>query len=178
MKNIVLGITGSIAAYKAADIARELTARGYGVHVIMTEAACEFITPLTLQVITGNKVHTDMFAPYRPSKVEHVSLAKLADLFLAAPATADFIAGAAAGDGNNLLLSVLLALEDAPVLIAPAMNTAMYEDEATTSNIEKLKARGFEFIEPKVSYLASGETGKGALADVDAIINEVTGKLE
>ena len=127
-KNIILGVTGSIAAYKAADIANTLTKEGHSVHVIMTKAGMEFITPLTMQTLTKNKVHTDQFAPYVPSEVEHISLAQKADLFLVAPASADFIAKAAAGIADDMLTTVLLATRNVPILIAPAMNTAMYEN--------------------------------------------------
>ena len=108
-KNIILGVTGSIAAYKAADIANTLTKEGHSVHVIMTKAGMEFITPLTMQTLTKNKVHTDQFAPYVPSEVEHISLAQKADLFLVAPASADFIAKDAAGIADDMLTTVLLA---------------------------------------------------------------------
>ena len=108
-KNIVLGITGSIAAYKAADIANRLTKEGHSVHVIMTKSGMEFITPLTLQTLTKNKVYTDMFEPYIPSEVEHISLAQQADLFLVAPASANFIAKAAAGIADDMLTTVFRA---------------------------------------------------------------------
>ena len=134
-KNIILGVTGSIAAYKAADIANTLTKEGHSVHVIMTKAGMEFITPLTMQTLTKNKVHTDQFAPYVPSEVEHISLAQKADLFLVAPASADFIAKAAAGIADDMLTTVLLATRNVPILVAPAMNTAMYENPITQRNI-------------------------------------------
>lgn len=152
-KNIILGITGSIAAYKAADIANTLTKEGHSVHVIMTKAAMEFITPLTLQTLTKNKVHTDQFAPYIPSEVEHISLAQKADLFLVAPASADFIAKAAAGIADDMLTTVLLAARNIPILVAPAMNTAMYENPITQRNIKMLTEFGFQFIEPREAYL-------------------------
>ena len=153
-KNIILGVTGSIAAYKAADIANTLTKEGHSVHVIMTKAGMEFITPLTMQTLTKNKVHTDQFAPYVPSEVEHISLAQKADLFLVAPASADFIAKAAAG-------------------IADAMNTAMYENPITQRNIRTLSEFGVKMIEPREALLACGDLGKGALADTEDIISAV-----
>lgn len=169
-KNIVLGITGSIAAYKAADIANRLTKEGHSVHVIMTKSGMEFITPLTLQTLTKNKVYTDMFEPYIPSEVEHISLAQQADLFLVAPASANFIAKAAAGIADDMLTTVFLAYRDKPVLIAPAMNTAMYENPITQRNIKTLTELGMGFIEPREARLACGDLGKGALAEVDVIV--------
>lgn len=173
MKNIILGITGSIAAYKAADIANILTKDGYGVHTVMTAAATKFITPLTLQTLTKNRVYSDIFEAYVPSEVEHISLAQKADLFLVAPASADFIAKAAAGIADDMLTTVLLAVKNIPVLIAPAMNTAMYENSITQRNIKTLSDFGFRFIEPREARLACGELGKGALAETDVIVAKV-----
>lgn len=170
MKHIVLGVTGSIAAYKAADIANRLTKDGYSVHVIMTKSGQEIITPLTLQTLTKNKVYTDMFEPYNPAKVEHISLAQQADLFLVAPASANFIAKAATGIADDMLTTVFLAYTGKPVLIAPAMNTAMYENPITQRNMNILRELGFGFIEPREARLACGDTGKGALADVEEIV--------
>lgn len=177
-KNIILGITGSIAAYKAADIANTLTKEGNSVHVIMTKAAMEFITPLTLQTLTKNKVHTDQFAPYIPSEVEHISLAQKADLFLVAPASADFIAKAAAGIADDMLTTVLLAARNIPILVAPAMNTAMYENPITQRNIKMLTEFGFQFIEPREALLACGDLGKGALAETEDILSQVRKALQ
>ncbi len=173
MKNIILGITGSIAAYKAADIASRLIKDGHNVDVIMTASGAEFITPLTLQTITKNKVYTNMFENYNPSEVEHISLAKKADMFLVAPATANFIAKAAAGIADDMLTSVFLALRNVPTIICPAMNTAMYENQITQKNITLLTETGIEFVQPKESLLACGDLGKGALADIDAILEKV-----
>ena len=173
MKHIVLGITGSIAAYKAADIANQLTKAGYGVHVIMTRAGQQFITPLTLQTLTKRKVYTDMFEPYNPSEVEHISLAQQADLFLCAPATANFIAKAAAGIADDMLTTVWLACRKIPMVIAPAMNTAMYENPVTQRNIRTLEELGVRFIEPREAMLACGDLGKGALAEVSVIVDYV-----
>ena len=177
-KNIILGITGSIAAYKAADIANTLTKEGNSVHVIMTKAAMEFITPLTLQTLTKNKVHTDQFAPYIPSEVEHISLAQKADLFLVAPASADFIAKAAAGIADDMLTTVLLAARNIPILVAPAMNTAMYENPITQRNIKMLTEFGFQFIGPREALLACGDLGKGALAETEDILSQVRKALQ
>lgn len=177
MKNIILGITGSIAAYKAADIANTLTKDGYSVHTIMTKAGAQFITPLTMQTLTKNKVYSDMFEAYVPSEVEHISLAQKADLLLVAPASADFIAKAAAGIADDMLTTVLLAVRNIPVVIAPAMNTAMYENPITQRNIQTLSDYGFYFIEPREARLACGDLGKGALAEVDEIISKVLSLL-
>ena len=170
MKNVILGVTGSIAAYKAADIANTLTKQGVGVHTIMTESACKLIAPLTFQTLTKNKVHTDMFEDYIPSEVQHISLAKKADLMLIAPATANFLAKAAAGIADDMLTTVLTAFINKPVIVCPAMNTAMYENPITQRNIQTLKDLGFTFVEPREALLACGDLGKGALANVDDII--------
>ena len=178
MKNIILGVTGSIAAYKAADIANLLTKSGYSVHVIMTEAATKFITPLTLQTLTRNKVETDMFEEFNYSEVNHISLAKKADLCLIAPATANVIAKLASGIADDMLTTVVMALNGKPVLIAPAMNTAMYENPINRRNMQTLTELGCRFIDPKEARLACGDLGRGALADVDLIINTVKEYLE
>ncbi len=173
MKNIILGITGSIAAYKAADIANILSKQGHSLHVIMTDSATKFITPLTLQTLTKNKVYTDMFEPYFPSEVEHISLAQKADLFLVAPATANFIAKASAGIADDMLTTVLLALRETPIIVCPAMNTAMYENQVTQRNIKILSDLGYKFVEPREARLACGDLGKGALADTEEILKVV-----
>jgi phosphopantothenoylcysteine decarboxylase/phosphopantothenoylcysteine decarboxylase/phosphopantothenate--cysteine ligase len=172
-KTVLLGVTGSIAAYKAADIANILTKSGYAVRAIMTRAAAEFITPLTLQTLTKSKVYTDVFEPVAYEDVRHISLAKQADLCLIAPATANIIGKLAAGIADDMLSTVLMAVSGVPVLICPAMNTVMYENPITQRNIGVLKSVGYRFIEPKESLLACGDLGKGALADVETIIAEV-----
>ncbi len=173
MKNIILGVTGSIAAYKAADIANTLTKEGCSVHVIMTKSGQEFITPLTFQSLTKNKVHTDMFADYIPSEIEHISLAQKADLALIAPASANFIAKAAAGIADDMLTTVILALRNKPIIVCPAMNTAMYENPITQRNIQILKDFGYYFVEPREAMLACKTIGKGALAENEVILNFV-----
>lgn len=178
MKNIVLGVTGSIAAYKSADIANALTKAGHNVDVIMTKAGMEFITPLTLQTLTKNRVYTDMFQLEYPREVKHISLSKKADLFLIAPATANIIGKLANGVADDMLTSVSLAMKDIPMLIAPAMNTRMYENLMVQENIAKLIKHGYQFIEPREARLADGDLGKGALADVETILNIVTEILE
>ena len=173
MKNIILGVTGSIAAYKACDIANDLTKAGYSVKVIMTEAGTKFVTPLSFMTLTKNRVYTDVFDNQDPSAVEHIALATEADLFLAAPASADFIAKAAAGIADDMLTTTLLPFINKPVVICPAMNTNMYENPATQRNLETLRERGFIIVEPKEAYLACGTTGKGALADIHVIEDTV-----
>ena len=175
---IVLGVTGSISAYKAADIANRLHKDGHEVHVVMTDGAEQFITPLTLQTLSKNKVHADEFEEYDPTIVKHIDLAGNADLVLIAPATANVIGKIACGIADNLLCAVVMAAANqAPVYIAPAMNTNMYENPIVQGNIDKLRGLGYHFIEPKESHLACGTTGKGALADVDVIIETVEGAL-
>ena len=173
---IVLGVTGSISAYKAADIANQLHKDGHDVHVVMTDGAEEFITPLTLQTLSKNKVHADEFEEYDPTIVKHIDLAGNADVVLIAPATANVIGKIAHGIADNLLCAVVMAAANqAQVIIAPAMNTNMYENPIVQENIEKLKGLGYQFIEPKESHLACGTTGKGALADVDVIVKTAEG---
>ena len=171
--NVLLGITGSIAAYKAADIANNLTKEGHKVKTIMTDAAVKFITPLTIQTLTKLPVYTDMWAPYVPSEVEHISLAHWADVVLVAPASADIIAKLAAGLADDMLSTTLLATWQKPRIVCPAMNTAMYENPVTQRNLKTLAELGFQFVEPKEALLACGDLGKGALADVSVILDAV-----
>lgn len=173
MANILLGVTGSIAAYRAADIANTLTKKGCEVDVILTRSALEFITPLTFSTLTKRRVYTGMFDDNFPVEVEHISLAKRAELCLIAPATANLIGKLAAGIADDMLTTVVMAVQKAPVYICPAMNTAMYENAVVGENIEKLAKRGFRFIEPKESILACGDLGKGALAEVSLITDTV-----
>lgn len=177
MKNIILGVTGSIAAYKAADIVNILTKDGYNVDVIMTRGGMEFITPLTLQTLSKNRVYTDVFQEDYPSEVKHISLAQKADLLLVAPSSADVIGKFANGIADDMLTSVVVALRNVPRYIAPAMNTNMYENPIVQENLTKLKKYGFEIIEPKEARLACGDLGKGALADVETIIKTVERRL-
>ncbi|MDR2610371.1 MAG: phosphopantothenoylcysteine decarboxylase [Clostridiales Family XIII bacterium] len=169
-KTILLGITGGIAAYKAADIANTLTKKGYAVDAVMTKNAREFITPLTIETLTKRRVYTDSFERAHGFDVEHIGLAKAADLVLIAPATANFIGKVAGGIADDLLTTVVMAAHKKPVVICPAMNTEMYENPLVLGNIEKLAALGYRFIEPREALLACGDLGKGALADIDSII--------
>ena len=169
MKNIILGVTGSIACYKACDIANTLTKEGNSVKVVMTEAGTKFVTPLTFRTLTKNKVYTDMFDDDEPEYVAHIRLAEEADLMVICPASADFIAKAAAGIADDMLTTTYLAYVNKPIIVCPVMNTNMYENPATQRNLEILRERGVTIVEPKVAHLACGTTGKGALADLDVI---------
>ncbi len=164
MRRIVLGVTGSIAAYKAAELIRLFIKNGDDVHVIMTPAACEFVTPLTFQTLSRNPVLVDQFAPPVSWKPEHISLAECADLVLVAPATANTIAKMRYGLADNLLAATLLATK-APIIVAPAMNTGMWDSPVTQENIATLKARGVTVVEPGDGELACGVSGKGRMMD-------------
>ena len=170
-KNILLGVTGSIAAYKACDIINRLK-RSYNVVAIMTAEAKFFISPLTLQTLSGNKVITDMFELPDNFDPLHTSLAEKADLVLIAPATANIIGKLACGLCDDILSCAVLAT-DAPVLIAPAMNERMYNHKSVKANISKLKEFGYKFIGPVTGELACGYRGMGHLADTDDIIAAV-----
>lgn len=177
--NILLGVTGSIAAYKAADITSRLTKLGHNVDVMLTESGAKFITPLTLQTLSKNKVYMDMFEEIVPKEVKHISLAKKADLVLIAPATANIIGKLAHGIADDFLsTTVMAAYGQTEIWIAPAMNTNMYENPVVQENIEKLTKLGYKFIEPKASLLACGDLGKGALAEVDVIVETVDNALK
>ena len=171
-KTIVLGVSGSIGSYKAADLVSSLLKKGYEVFVVMTKEAKEFITPLTLQTLSGNKVYCDMFEIPEEWDTKHVSLAKRAALILIAPATANIIGKLAGGICDDMLTSTVVASE-APVLIAPAMNDVMYNNKIVQENITKLKGIGYKFVGPKVGRLACGYEAIGCLADVETIVKEV-----
>jgi len=171
-KTIVLGVTGSIAAYKAADIASKLTQAGAKVEVVMTDSATKFIAPLTLRSITGRPVITDMFEPAAEFKIGHIALAEAADVVAIAPATANTIAKLAAGIADDMLTCTVLATK-APIILAPAMNVNMFENPVTQDNLAKLKARGFTIVDPASGRLASGKIGLGRLADIDRIIGTI-----
>lgn len=171
-KKIVLGVTGGIAAYKAAELVRELVRSGAEVFVVMTRGAQEFITPLTLQTLSGNKVATELFSLLEESEIGHISLADRADILVIAPATANIIGKIAGGIADDMLSTVVMATQ-APVLLAPAMNVHMWENTITQENIQKLRARGYHFIDPEAGELACGYEGKGRLAELPAIVEEV-----
>lgn len=186
-KNIVVGITGSIAAYKSAYLVSKLKQQGANIDVIMTENATKFITPLTFQTLSQNKVYMDMFgwdsAGDCPSflkkkgtvpvgKMAHISLADKADLIIVCPATANIIGKIASGIANDLLSTTIMSTT-VPVLFAPAMNDKMYNNKIVSGNIRKLKSIGYKFIEPETGLLACGYYGKGRLADIDKILNVI-----
>lgn len=171
-KNIVLGVCGGISAYKSAELVGKLKKEGYEVDVIMTKNACQFITPLTLQTLSKNKVVTDMFENPTPYEVEHISLASKADLILVAPATANIIGKVANGIADDMLSTTIMASK-ALTVFACAMNNNMYENRVVQANIQKLKDYGYKFIEPEDGMLACGTTGKGKLAKPDKIISYV-----
>jgi len=165
-------VTGSIAAYKAADLASQLTQAGAKVDVIMTEAATEFVMPITFRSITGRPVVTEMFDLASEYSVEHVDLAEAADVVIIAPATANIIAKLAAGIADDMLCCTVLATR-APVIVAPAMNVNMYENPVTQDNLAKLRARGFTTVGPAHGRLASGKVGLGRLAGIDEILGAI-----
>jgi len=175
-RHVVLGVSGSIAVYKAVDLASKFTQAGVSVHVVMTEAATKLVGEASFRAITGLPVSTKMFELTNPHSIEHISLADIADLFLLAPATANVIAKMAAGIADDLLTCTALATR-APILIAPAMHTAMWSNAATQTNIETLHARGVRLIGPAVGRLASGGFGTGRFAPVSEILGEVLKKL-
>jgi phosphopantothenoylcysteine decarboxylase/phosphopantothenate--cysteine ligase len=176
-KVIVLGVSGSIAAYKAAEIASQLAQTGAQVNVILTEEAVQFISPVTFRAITGRPVVTEMFDLASEFSIEHVSLAKAADVVVIAPATANIIAKLAAGIADDMLCCTVLATK-APVVIAPAMETNMYNNPVTQDNLSKLKVRNFVIIGPAAGWLASGKEGLGRLADVNDILRSIRQVLE
>lgn len=171
-KNIVLGVTGGIAAYKAVELVSRLKKAGAEVHVVMTRAAQEFVTELTFREISGHAVATDMWGEVQEFHVEHIALAQLADLVVVAPATANFIAKAAAGIADDLLTTTLLATK-APIFVAPAMNTNMYENPLTQRNLEILRRFGVHVMEPAEGQLACGVSGKGRLPEPSALADEI-----
>ena len=174
---VLLGITGSIAAYKAADIASQLTKAGHQVTCVLTKGAVEFVTPLTLSTLSRRPVITDLFAEKEGWQPGHIQLADDADLLLIAPATANVLAAMAHGFANDALTAIALATR-APILIAPAMNGKMWQHAATLRNVETLKDWGVNFIEPAEGLLACGYEGVGRLAPVDEIVAEVQAKLK
>ncbi|WP_288227036.1 phosphopantothenoylcysteine decarboxylase [uncultured Enterococcus sp.] len=179
MKTILLGVSGSISAYKAADITNELTKMGYQLDVLMTESSTKFITPLTIQSLSHRRVHTDVMEEPDATLINHIALAKEADLFLVAPASANTIGKLANGIADDLLSTVALALlPDTPKILAPAMNTYMYQNPIVQRNIATLKDVGYHEIEPREALLACGDYGRGALANVSDIVHLVNSKLK
>lgn len=171
-KNILIGVTGGIACYKVCEIVSYLVHEGANVDVIMTENATKFITPLTLETLSKNKVVVDMFHEKAIVEVEHISLARKVDLVLIVPATANIIGKVASGIADDMLSTTIMATP-APVLFAPAMNNGMYMNKIVQDNIAKLKTYGYRFIDPVEGNLACGYKAVGKLASKDTIINYI-----
>jgi len=175
-KKILIGIGGGIAVYKVAELARMLSKAGADVRCVMTKSACEFVTPLTFEALTGNQAHSELFDLTSEREMGHIALARWADAVIIAPATASLLARLAHGIADDLL-TTLMQVCDKPVLLAPAMNTSMWESEATQRNIETLKQRGMQVVGPDAGELACGEHGAGRLADIRAILSELLPQL-
>lgn len=173
--NIVLGVTGGIAAYKTLQVASSLSKLNHNVYTVMTESATEFINPITFHSITHLPVESKLFSN-TTSEVKHIGLADKADLFLIAPATANFIAKAAAGIADDLLTTVILATK-APIMLAPSMNVHMFENPVVQRNMQTLEDLGYQIITPDAGYLACGYTGKGRLPEPERLVEEVQKKL-
>jgi phosphopantothenoylcysteine decarboxylase/phosphopantothenate--cysteine ligase len=171
-KEIVLGVSGGIAAYKAAELTRLLVKEGANVNVVMTRNAQEFVTPLTFQTLSGNPVSAELFDLSRRSEVQHVSLAEKSELLIIAPATANIIGKIASGIADDLLTTTVMATR-APIIIAPAMNVQMWENPILQENIKRLKKIGLKIMEPGSGYLACGYEGKGRLAEPEAILKRI-----
>lgn len=171
-KTVVLCVTGGIAAYKAADLTSKLIHADAEVRVLMTQSATQFITPITFETLSSHRAVVDTFDRNFPWEVEHISLAKAADVFVIAPATANIIAKAAHGIADNMVTTTLLATK-APVVIAPAMNTAMFDNSVTQQNLQRLREIGYYIVPPNSGRLACGDTGRGKLADTATILRYI-----
>ena len=178
MANILLAVTGSISAYKAADLTIQLTKLGHQVKVLMTPAATAFITPLTLQVLSKQAVLVEVMTEEDPKQIQHIDLGKEADLFLVAPASVNTIAKLAHGFADNIVTSTALALpSEVKKFLAPAMNTKMLDHPATQNNLETLKSYGYQIIPPREALLACGDQGSGALASIETILTTIQESL-
>ena len=175
-KKVALGITGGIAAYKVAEVASRLAQRGVDVQVIMTQAAQEFITPLTMRTLTNNPVIVEMFGGVKQWNVEHIALAESAELFVIAPATANMIAKLAHGLADDFLSTTVLATRS-PVLVVPAMNHHMYAHAAVQANLARLLELGYQIMEPETGYLACGTVGKGRFPAPSKVVEEIIARL-
>jgi phosphopantothenoylcysteine decarboxylase/phosphopantothenate--cysteine ligase len=171
-KTVILGVGGGIAAYKCCELVRLLSKAGANVHVILTKSGAKFVTPLTLQTLSQNPVHTEIFESRLDNKIDHISLADRADLLLVAPASANLIARTCAGHCDDLLTTVICATK-AAVVFSPAMNCNMWENKIVQRNISTLKELGYHFIEPANGELACGYQGLGRLAEPNKIIEQV-----
>lgn len=175
-KTVLVGVCGGIAAYKALDVISRLKKENYDVHVIMTKSSSQFVTPLSFQSLSQNMVISDMFAEPKAWEIQHISLAKKADLVLIVPATANIIGKVACGIADDMLSTTIMATT-APVVFAPAMNTNMYKNPIVQDNIHKLSNLGYKFIAPQSGRLACGDDGEGKLADTELIANYVSSLL-
>jgi phosphopantothenoylcysteine decarboxylase/phosphopantothenate--cysteine ligase len=173
-KKLILGVGGGIAAYKACELTRRLSDAGADVHVVLTESAQQFVTPMSFQALSQNAVHTDLFSLTQESEMNHIKLADEADALVIAPATADILAKMAHGMAGDLLTTLVLVTR-APIFFAPSMNVNMWEKEIVQQNVGTLVARGFHLIEPEEGYLACGWEGKGRLAEVETILGALQG---
>ena len=171
-KNILLGVTGGIAAYKIANLASMLKKQGANVKVIMTENACQFITPMTFETLTAQKVYTDTFDRNFEFKVDHIELGKWADVFLIAPATANVIGKLASGIADDMLTTTALAMR-CPIVVSPAMNTTMFENKVVKHNIMKLRTYGMDIIMPASGHLACGDSGAGKMPEPEMLIEYI-----
>ena len=176
-KCILVGVSGGIAAYKSCELVSRLKKAGHDVHVLMTAAAEKFVGPLTFQTLSGNRVVTDLFSLDESPEVHHIALAKKADVFVIAPATANVIAKVANGIADDMLTSTFLAAT-CPKLVVPAMNTHMLENPATQANLETLRARGMHILESASGYLACGDTGRGKLPEPEVLVDRVEESAE
>ncbi|WP_417766195.1 bifunctional phosphopantothenoylcysteine decarboxylase/phosphopantothenate--cysteine ligase CoaBC [Spongiibacter tropicus] len=176
-RHILLGISGGIAAYKSAELVRRLKDHGADVRVVMTAAAMEFITPLTLQALSGNPVHTTLLDPEAEAGMGHIELARWADLILVAPASADLMARLASGRGDDLLTTLCLATP-APVALAPAMNQGMWRDPATQANVEILRERGIALFGPAAGEQACGDVGPGRMLEAEQLAELAAGLFQ
>lgn len=174
--NIVLGVTGSIAAYKALDLTSRLKKKGFNVVVVMTANACKLVGPASFEALSGNPVALELFPDSKPQNIEHISLAKLADVLAIVPASANFIGKAAAGIADDLLTTVALAVK-APVLLAPAMNDNMWDNRIVKQNVKRLTDGGWHMVLPESGRLACGTVGSGRLASLDAIEEKILSLL-
>lgn len=176
-KNVVVGVSGGIACYKAVEIVNDLVKKGYEVHVIMTQNATQFVTPLTFQTLSNNPVVVDMFDKVDKWDTEHISLAQKADVFLIAPATANVIGKVAHGIADDMLTTTVMATK-APVIIAPAMNVAMWENLIVQNNIQVLKSYGYQILDTEVGRLACGDIGSGKLLQWEKIVEVVEQQIK
>jgi phosphopantothenoylcysteine decarboxylase/phosphopantothenate--cysteine ligase len=179
MTKVLLGVSGGIAIYKAADLASKLTGRGDEVRTLMTPAAIKFVTPVVFRAVTRQPVYTDPFEEEPTSRPEHITLSEWADVFLLAPATADLIAQIAAGTGDNIVTLTVLAwpLREKPVVVAPAMNDRMWANPMVTRNVATLRQAGYEVLEPATGQLACGAVGAGRLGEVEELMGAVDAAL-